>query len=117
MVQDMLRSYNIPKAIAVFLVMVVFMTMVNSLAASRASHASPGPVLTVTVSQSVTPESSIPVKDDFKPPKQSFVDYDIFFSCVELKPMNRPEATFHNADSGTRALSGVLPEILIPPKI
>lgn len=113
----MLRSCHIPKAIAVFLVLMVFVTMVNSLAGVRASHASPGPVVSVTVCQSVPSGSSIPVKDDFKPPKQSFVDYDIFFSCVALKPINRPEASFHTADSGIRALSGVLPEILIPPKI
>lgn len=113
----MLRINKIHKSISVFLVLMVFVTMANTLASVRVSHAFPEPVVAGTVCLESSPASSVPVKDDFKPPKNSFVDYDIFFSCVAFKPMNRPFAASYTTDTGSRALSGAVPEILIPPKI
>lgn len=113
----MLRSNRVHTSIAVFLVVMVFVTMANFLAAARVSHAFSGPAVAGTVCDSAHPGSSVPEKDDFKPPKQSFVDYDIFFTCAAFKPTNRHSASCSAPDIGSKALSGALAEILIPPKI
>jgi len=113
----MLRSNHMHKSVAVFLVLMVFIAVANSLAVVRVGHAAMGPVIAETVCHSVPSASSIPAKDDFKPPKHSFVDYDIFFTCVEFKPMDRPIVSHTAPDVGSKALSGALSEILIPPKI
>jgi len=113
----MLSRNLIHKAGTAFLILMVFVTMLNVLAASRTSHAASGPIIAGTACHAGAPESGIPDKDDFKPPKHSFVDYDIFFSCSAFKPMNRPVTSISFQDTGNRALSGALSEILIPPKI
>lgn len=95
----------------------VFMTMANALAAVRTGHAATGTVSAGTVCCEALPVSSLPDKGDFKPPKNSFVDYDIFFSCAALKPMSRQVASLPAPGPGNGAPSDTFSEILIPPKI
>lgn len=113
----MLRSNTLKKSVGVFLILLVFVTMANSLAAARVMPASAGPAAVETICHGVSHDSANPDRGDFKPPKQSFVDYDIFFTCTGFKPTTRHSASFSVPDIGRKALSGALDEILIPPKI
>lgn len=113
----MLRSIRIHKSIAVLLVLMVFVAMANAFVSDRTGHASSGPVVAGAVFGAIPPASSVPDKEDFKPPKHSFVDYDIFFSCVAMKPMNRQVAQLAAPAPGNGAPAETFSEILIPPKI
>lgn len=113
----MLIKNLIHKAGTAFLILMVFVTMLNVVVTARTSHAASEPVIADTICHAGAPESGVPDRDDFKPPKHSFVDYDIFFSCSAFKPMNRSVVSLPALDIGSRPFPGTWPEILIPPKI
>jgi hypothetical protein len=105
------------RQIAVFLLLMVVLTMVNSFAMAKATPLAMGANLSGTAFHSEPFEADSPDMSDFKPPKNSFIDYDMFFSCSACSPQTRTADTQSVTDPDSRTIPGAWPEILVPPKI
>lgn len=99
------------------MMLIVFATIIKSTSFAKDLNASSGTNISQALFQAAPVDTGNTDMGDFKPPKQSFVDYDIFFSCTSFKPLNPPHDSLLAIPLDSQAVPGAWPDILIPPKI
>jgi hypothetical protein len=105
------------KFVTVFMLMIVFVIMMKSFAIAKDMGVDHNMKFSHSICQTETEDFGKTAMDDFKPPKQSFVDYDIFFSSATLIPLNQPHDSLLAVHLCLLATPDSWQEILIPPKI
>jgi len=105
------------KIVTVFMIMIVFVTIMKSFAIAKEMRVDHKSNFSPSICQTETADFGKTDMDDFNPPKQSFVDYDMFFSCATLIPLNLPHDSLLAVPLRSLAIPDNWPEILIPPKI
>ena len=99
------------------MMLIVFVTIMKSTSFAKEMNVSSGTNISQALHQADPVDTGKTAMGDFKPPKQSFVDYDFFFSCSSFKPLNPPHDSLLTIPPDTRAVPGAWPDIFIPPKI
>jgi len=114
---DMFRNISCKKIAAVLMMLIVFATIMKSTSFAKELKVSSGTNISQALYEADPVDTGKTDMGDFKPPKQSFVDYDFFFSCSAFIPLNSPSISLLFVPPGSRAIPGTWPDILIPPKI
>lgn len=104
------------KTAAVVMTLVVFMTMMKSFAFAKETFSSPPSTASPTDAALQSGPDGSSETENFKPPKNLFADYDSFFSITA--PLSRNRIDIARLSSRTRhtILSGIRPDIFIPPE-
>ncbi|MRR07647.1 MAG: hypothetical protein EG828_12065 [Deltaproteobacteria bacterium] len=113
----MVRNISCKKIAAVLMMLIVFAAIMKSTAFAKELKVSFGTNISQALYQADPVDTGKTDMGDFKPPKQSFVDYDFFFSCTSFKPLNPPHDSLLAMPPDTQSVLGAWPDIFIPPKI
>lgn len=104
------------KTAAIVMMLIVFMTMMKSFAFAKETFLSPpSTAFTYDAALQAGPDGSAET-ENFKPPKNLFMDYDSFFSNTAPLLRNRIDLTRLSLRSRHHILSGIRPDIFIPPE-
>ncbi|MRR54942.1 MAG: hypothetical protein EG822_10600 [Deltaproteobacteria bacterium] len=113
----MFRNVTCKKFAAVLMMLIVFVAIMKSTTFAKEMSVSSGTDISQSLYQADPLDTANNAMGDFKPPKQSFVDYDFFFSCVSFRLLNPPHDSLMAISPDTQAVPGAWPDIFIPPKI
>lgn len=113
----MFRNVTCKKFAAVLMMLIVFVAIMKSTTFAKELKVSSGTNISQALYQADPVDTGKAATNDFKPPKQSFVDYDFFFSCSSFKPLNPLHDSLLAIPPDTQSVPGAWPDIFIPPKI
>jgi hypothetical protein len=99
------------------MMLIVFAAIMKSTSFAKEVSVSSGTNISQALYQADPLDTDKNAMGDFKPPKQSFVDYDFFFSCSSFNPLNPPHDSLLAMTPDTQAVPGSWLDIFIPPKI
>jgi len=105
------------KFAAVLMMLIIIVAIMKSTSFAKEMNVSSGANISQAIYQADPVDTGNTALGDFKPPKQSFVDYDFFFSCSSFIPLNPPHDSLLAVHLETQAVPVAWLDIFIPPKI